>query len=299
MLWSVLSFLQGATYFIVKTLYYQQLYDELPILILSSKNNSTSEHKHSFFELSYVVSGSAEHCFGEDRTLIGQGDFYLVDLNSSHEYKKAADSSDLTIINCIFLPEFIDESLSSVKCFQDIIDNYFIKYGGSSETLTGHIFHDESGFIGRIFKNMRSEFDSKKTGYEDIIRNHLQTVLIHIFREHSTQTQRSDANLIKTVKEYVKKNYMKSLQLSDICKKMSFSLSYISMLFKKETGMTFRSYLVKIRIEKACQLLKNSNMTVGTVAGSVGYSDPAFFYKLFRKEMNMTPDDYRKKHSAV
>ena len=69
------------------------------------------------------------------------------------------------------------------------------------------------------------------------------------------------------------------------------------MRFKKETGMTFRSYLVKIRTEKACQLLKSSNMTVSNIAGSVGYTDPAFFYKVFRKEMGMTPDDYRKKHS--
>ena len=282
----------------MKTLYYQQLYDELPVLIITNKNPSTSEHKHSFFELSYIVSGAAEHSFGSKKEIIRQGDFYLVDLNFSHEYKKCPEANEFRIINCIFLPEFIDESLGSAKSFQDIMDNYFIKYGGTSSAIAQQVFHDDSGFIGRLFKNMQTEFDEKKLGYEDIIRNHLQTIITYLFRRHVMQDQLSDANVIKTIKEYVKKNYMKSLQLSDICRKMNFSLSYISMRFKKETGMTFRGYLVKIRTEKACQLLKSSNMTVSNIAGSVGYSDPAFFYKVFRKEIGMTPDDYRKKHSS-
>ena len=70
------------------------------------------------------------------------------------------------------------------------------------------------------------------------------------------------------------------------------------MKFKKDTGMTFREYLLKVRIEKACFLLRNSNMTVNNIAGTVGYTEPAFFYKTFRKEIGLTPDDYRKKHMA-
>ena len=223
--------------------------------------------------------------------------FFLVDLNSSHEYKKTPETSEFRIINCLFLPEFLDESLKSAKSFQDITDNYFIKYGYGefSEIVTDQIFHDDTGFVGKIFKNIQSEFDEKKLGYEDVIRNHLHTVIIHLLRHHTVKNQISDTNTVKIIKEYIQKNYMKSLQLSDICQKMNFSLSYISMKFRKETGLTFREYHIKIRIEKACHLLKSSNASIGNIAGTVGYTDPAFFYKIFRKEMGITPDEYRKK----
>ena len=280
----------------MKTLYYQQLNYELPILILTAKNLSTSEHKHSFFELAYVASGKAEHTLDGNSGILKKGDFFLIDLNSSHEYKKTADSSELRIINCIFLPEFIDESLHAAKSFKDITDRQFINHGAVSEDLTKQIFHDDSGMIGKLFKNMQTEFDEKKTGFEDVIKNHLQTVLIHILRNNTAKV--SESNVIQLVKEHVAKNYMRSLKLSDICEKMNFSLSYISMKFKKDTGMTFREYLLKVRIEKACFLLRNSNMTVNNIAGTVGYTEPAFFYKTFRKEIGLTPDDYRKKHMA-
>ena len=278
----------------MKTLYYQQLNYELPILILTAKNISTSEHKHSFFELAYVASGKAEHTLDGNSGTLKKGDFFLIDLNSSHEYKKTSDSSELRIINCIFLPEFIDESLHSAKSFKDITDRQFINHGAVSEDLTRQIFHDDSGMIGRLFKNMQTEFDEKKIGFEDVIKNHLQTVLIHILRNNTAKV--SESNVIQLIKEHVAKNYMRSLKLSDICEKMNFSLSYISMKFKKDTGMTFREYLLKVRIEKACFLLRNSNMTVNNIAGTVGYTEPAFFYKTFRKEIGLTPDDYRKKH---
>ena len=76
----------------MKTLYYQQLNYEFPVLILTAKSISISEHKHSFFELAYVASGKAEHTVDGNSRILEKGDFFLIDLNSSHEYKKTADS---------------------------------------------------------------------------------------------------------------------------------------------------------------------------------------------------------------
>ena len=77
---------------------------------------------------------------------------------------------------------------------------------------------------------------------------------------------------------------------------MNFSVPYISALFRRECGVTFREYLIRVRIEKSCQLLRGSKMTVQEIASCVGYSDPAFFYKTFRREMSVSPDEYRRKN---
>ena len=63
-------------------------------------------------------------------------------------------------------------------------------------------------------------------------------------------------------------------------------------------GITFRDYLLKFRIEKACLLLRVSDMTVQEISRLVGYTDPAFFYKSFRRTTSETPDEYRRRTFA-
>ena len=58
--------------------------------------------------------------------------------------------------------------------------------------------------------------------------------------------------------------------------------------------MTFREYLQNVRMKKASEMLEKTDKTIAEIASLVGYSDPAFFYRLFRKTMNMTPQEYRK-----
>lgn len=60
--------------------------------------------------------------------------------------------------------------------------------------------------------------------------------------------------------------------------------------------MTFRDYLQKVRIKKACELLEKTDKTIAEIANIVGYSDPAFFYQIFKKEMTVTPREYRQQY---
>ena len=98
------------------------------------------------------------------------------------------------------------------------------------------------------------------------------------------------------IKNYVVSNYAQTLSLSEICKNVNFSLSNISIIFTKNTGMTFRDYLQKVRIKKACELLEKTDKTIAEIANIVGYSDPAFFYQIFKKEMTVTPREYRQQY---
>ncbi len=279
----------------MKTLSYRRLIEDVPVMVMSSTDDYVAEHKHTFFEFVYVVSGKALHCFEKKTVTISKGDYFLINLNSSHAYKKAEECSDFHIINCLFLPEFIDESLKGARSFQEIIENYMIKYGQSNlaEQPTQRIFHDESGFIGTLTESILEEFQERQVGYADIIRNLLLTLILYLVRSATPDGTPADRSPVRQIKEYIHKNYMESLRLSDICRQMNFSLSYISMLFREEAGMTFRDYLLKVRMEKASLLLRVSDKKVSDIARLVGYSDPAFFYKCFRRAMGQTPDEYR------
>ena len=285
----------------MKTLHYPDLVEQFPVKITSCNDTYVSPHKHDFFELVYVCEGKAEHIFENKTAIIQQGDFFLINLNSSHEYRKIGTSGEFRVINCLFLPNLIDDTLKDSKSFQDILDQYLKRYGTEQieQSPTQKIFHDESGFIGEIAQQMLREYTEKRIGYTDVIRNLLLTQIICLIRKDTDTLCDQSQRIVKTVKDFVAKNYAGSLHLTDICKKLNFSVPYVSMLFRKECGMTFRDYLVRVRIEKSCRLLRSTDMSIQSISQRVGYNDPAFFYKAFRRELSMTPDDYRSSiHSA-
>ena len=280
----------------MKTMSFPDLCESHPFKIAAYHDDNVSEHRHDFFEFAYIASGRAEHLFEGNTAIVEAGDYFLVNLGSTHAFKPIPGETEFRIINCIFLPYFIDPSLSDAKSFREILDNYLIRYGYDrfSEPLTRRIFHDETGIVGILCEQCLREYNEKMTGYADVIRNHLLTLILYLVRNEAPSEAKNVDSTVRRIKEYVADHYTSPLRLADICRHLNFSLSYVSSLFRARTGMTFRDYLLRVRIEQSCRLLRCSLMTVEEISSRVGYADPAFFYKGFRRIMGMTPDDYRR-----
>ena len=100
--------------------------------------------------------------------------------------------------------------------------------------------------------------------------------------------------LVQNGMAYLNENYDRNLSLEEICDALGVSRNYFSFLFKKETGENVWSYLAKIRLNKAKQLLRTTNDKTYTIAYQVGYDNPSYFSKLFKKCTGMTPNEYRR-----
>jgi AraC-like DNA-binding protein len=94
------------------------------------------------------------------------------------------------------------------------------------------------------------------------------------------------------VKEYVAANYMNGISFSDLARAAHVSRSHLSMLFKKETGITFPAYLIKFRVHKACAIFERENIPSYRVAQLVGYNDYAHFSKTFKKIVGLSPTEF-------
>ncbi|WP_090109529.1 MULTISPECIES: helix-turn-helix domain-containing protein [unclassified Cohnella] len=70
---------------------------------------------------------------------------------------------------------------------------------------------------------------------------------------------------------------------------------YFGQVLKSRSGQLFNTYLTQVRVEKACELLRNSELKVYEIGEKVGYIDPKYFAKVFQKQMGMTPNEYRLK----
>ena len=101
------------------------------------------------------------------------------------------------------------------------------------------------------------------------------------------------SSVISKAKKYIEENFKKDISLDDVSRIVDISPYYFSKLFKEETGENFIEYLTNRRIEKAKMLLQNSEVSIKKICADTGYSDPNYFSRIFKKQVGITPTEYR------
>ena len=127
---------------------------------------------------------------------------------------------------------------------------------------------------------------------KSFISNITDVVIAHIDEMQKQKTQ----NIINHVKELVEQNYSSDASLETIASQVYISPCYLSVIFKKETNITFKNYLINTRIEKAKAFLENSDLKIYEIAEKVGYTDTRYFSELFQRVTGKTPSQYRAKN---
>ena len=102
--------------------------------------------------------------------------------------------------------------------------------------------------------------------------------------------------LCKNTLDYIKENYCdSSLSLDQIGEALGMHKNYISRFFKEVYGYTLFSYMEKMRIQKACELLSVSDMKIEAIAIAVGYTSGASFRRAFKKVKGVSPGEFRER----
>ena len=112
-------------------------------------------------------------------------------------------------------------------------------------------------------------------------------------RIQHTVTEKSRSK-IQDILEYLESNYHKNLSLNDVAEQAGISPTYLSNYFKIETGVNYIDYLTEIRIKAAKKLLSESRQKIYCIAQSLGYEDPKYFATLFKKQVGVTPGEFRR-----
>lgn len=150
--------------------------------------------------------------------------------------------------------------------------------------------------IEMCFRALYEELKEQRRGFTQVANNYLQMLVLLIFRlidEGAVQPRGAQFGLCGSVRQYIERNYHKSILVRDIAQVLGVSHSHLTHAFTSEVGISPQQYLITQRILEAKRLLIMSDMPVFEVAAAVGYPSVPRFNSQFRQSTGTSPGSYR------
>lgn len=189
----------------------------------------------------------------------------------------------------------LDQLKFHFKCLTD-------KYKNSTQFSAMYIKFVFSNVIQALFEE--TQFSGERRLDREIDRlyscsdiSQILEVTEENIRDYEAFLERSmseSRNEVATVKNYIYQHYNEDLNLETLAEKVYLSSGYLSFIFKKETGMNLNRFIRVVRMEKARELLCNTNMKVAQVSEETGFSNVSYFCRSFREYYGSSPESYRK-----
>lgn len=247
------------------------------IFITPSNNFSFAKHLHHEMEIRICVEGVLEvSCNGELRKLT-PGDIMIAFPNDIHEYFDGDAGKGYMLM---FKPDI------SPIVKKLVTEHRYENYISMKELIP-------------LFESMCSEFYNNYSasvayGYVHIIAGKILKAL-----PYSTTAKTFESDLLTKTLKYISENYTTHITLNSVAKQMGVSHNHLSRLFSEKIAGGFCSYVNMHRVHHACELLKNTNLTIYEILFSSGFANERTFYRVFKVETGQSPKEYRETHQAL
>lgn len=232
-----------------------------------------------YFQWFYCIKGQGELILNRQRFLIRPGQGFLICPNDPHSYQAVTDDWTLHIFG--FDGPLCGELLKTLQmhdsgAYQFTDEELFVRHIEALASLYGD-------------HHLRSALDFSKECY---------SFLLDISRSITRSRAAGNAagnELIDTLTSYLERHFASPVTLEELSRIVNLSPDYMCAQFKKEMGITIMQYLTEIRIGHARHLLTMyPEKKVLEIGKMCGFESPSYFGKIFKKEVGMTPEGYRK-----
>lgn len=232
-----------------------------------SKNFQT--HIHRAFEYYEQVEGSTEVTVGKKKYLLSAGDAVLIFPLQPHSYTYVEAGR---IRLCIFSPDMATDFYKKNENRRPL-DNKF-RCSLPENISVDTVFHKKA-----LAYFICGEFERG--------------------REYAEEFDRNEDRLLVSVLHYADKNFCTECLLRDAASSIGYDYTYVSKIFKRRAGISFRQYVNNLRIMKAKQLLATNVSGMEQIAEECGFASLRAFDREFRAQMEMTPSEYRKAFGTI
>jgi len=160
--------------------------------------------------------------------------------------------------------------------------------------------NSEESEIGNLIGKMYTEMKNPSAYSLTAIGSYMQLLLITLYRNHKKCFPLSGISrsfsLVMQVQKYIEEHILEQISLKAVAKLFYTDMYYLSHLFKEVSGFTFKEYIILQRLSRAKDLLVHTNQNITDVAMNSGFGNVNHFIRIFKKQENMTPLQYRKNY---
>ena len=175
-------------------------------------------------------------------------------------------------------------------------DLLYTRYAGKANNGTQYIAYDHSriALFDKLAGMLESDLNDVVT--ETVYINLLQFISSFIYTGAALEPVEQDA--VSASISLMKENISRSYQIKELADHARYSVSHYSELFRRKTGFAPIQYFLQLKIQRACQYLYFTKMNIKQICGEVGFEDPFYFSRMFKKQMGQSPLQYRKMHRS-
>ncbi len=254
-------------------------------------------HTHSFDELVLVIGGSAIHIVDDQEYPIIRGNVFVISGKQKHGY---INTNHLKLVNIIYQRDFF----KTLKIKYTNLSGFNTLFVHEPFYRKNHQFksklHLNSQQLQEIMKHlnyMLFQQENRWAGTSAIKKCVFELIIINICKYFSEITSPKPKAFLKIslAIDYIEQNFSKSISNEFLANLTGMAYSSFRYSFKKITGLAPIDYLIKLRIEKAVEIMgKNNNIRVTDVAFNTGFDNSSYFTKQFRKIVGVSPFTYLK-----
>ena len=252
-------------------------------------------HRHNYVEVLYVCEGSLTNIIDGKQVVVKKGELLFLNQFTHHEIL-AAGKNDIAI-NFMILPEFFDVAYSMAGN-NNVLADFLVNVLRQDARQEQYLYFKVSEVL-QIQNLLENMIYSLVTGRGDQNRINQTTMgLIFLYLLDSVQyvemrLPNQYENMISmTTLDYIEQKY-RNATLTELCDMLHLPMHVLSKMIKKTTGFNFKELLQRKRLNKAVELMCDTDLPISDVIAAVGYENNSYFHRVFKERYHMTPRAFR------
>lgn len=278
--------------------------DKDPLSVMRLEQNNNNLHCHNFHELVIVLSGRGIHRSGNNVWQLGSGDVFLIRPGEAHAYSNV---KHLHLVNILYQPQLLKLPLYDLKDLPGF--HAFFSLEPTLRQQEGFHKHLQVNktklkFLEQCCSQLEEILNSRIPGRMFRAVNIFMQLLIAIsecgqaFSGEDTSQHYIPLWQQSHLFSELEQKWQQEIHLGNLAKKYGMSSSTLYRHFLKVCGISPQEYLQEIRISRACELLRDSELAIGQIATLCGFQDSNYFSRCFKRRMGTSPGNYRKQFNS-
>ena len=270
---------------------FSKLHFELKTLapyFLHNKAKASRPHRHSFFQLLWFKE-KGKHYIDYEVIEHAENTLFFINQNQVHYFcTESSNEGYLFHFNTSFISKLSSElpSRFSISIFNEMGPPFL------------SLAIEEVKLFEIISKSIMKELTEKKENYADIVMHQFLVLLYQIERLKREQTtfdidSNSDFSKVVQFKQLIMEQFDQNLHINEIAKELGLSPKKLNALIKQYTSLTPASLIKEMKILEAKRMLASKSRSIKEIAYSLGFDQPTYFTKYFKKETTKTPKQFQ------